>query len=204
MKDLNLYSNPSHFFQGTSKISLTLRFEKHNVMNKKRDFEYYINCFTELHTMKKTGKQAPHKALLLLSVIDLVERGIITDCKIPLTNELIQQFKQNTSKLLGESILFQPKITYPFYHLRSEPFWQLIPNDNSNIDKINNYSLTNLRNKIAYARIDEELFDFLKNPNVRAKLRVTLIATYLNNQPTLADNLSIAIIAFSYLTSIVA
>lgn len=173
-------------------------------MNKKKDFEYYKDCFSELHTMKKTGKQAPHKALLLLSVIDLVERGIITNCKIPLTNDLVGQFKQNTSKLLGDSVLFQPKITYPYYHLRSEPFWQLVPNDNCNIDKISNYSLSNLQRNIAYAHIDEELFKLLKDPNVRAKLRVTLIATYLNNQPTLADNLSIAFLAFSYLTSLVA
>lgn len=169
-----------------------------------KDLEYYKDCFSSLHTMKKKGKQAPHKALLLLSVIDLIERGIITDYKIPLSNELVKQFKQNTSKLLGESILFQPTLNYPFYHMRSEPFWQLVPNTNCEIERISNYSLPNLRKNIAYARMDEELFDLLKNPNVRAKLRVVLISTYLNNQPTLADNLTIALLAFGYLTSLVA
>lgn len=169
-----------------------------------KDFEYYKDCFSSLNTMKKTGKRAPHKALLLLSVIDLIEHGVITDCRIPLSEELVKQFKQNTSKFLGESIMFQPKANYPYYHMRSEPFWQLVTNPNCSIDKITNYSLSSLRGNIAYARIDEELFELLKNQNVRAKLRVILISTYINNQPTLADNLSIALLAFGYLTSLVA
>ena len=41
------------------------------------NLNYYINGFSSLRTMKKLGKSAPHKALLLLSVIDLIERGII-------------------------------------------------------------------------------------------------------------------------------
>jgi len=169
-----------------------------------KDFEYYKDCFSSLHTMKKAGKQAPHKALLLLSIIDLVERDIITDCRIPLSDELVRQFKQNTSKFLGDSIMFRPKANYPYYHMRSEPFWQLVTNPNCHTDKITNYSLSSLRGNIAYARIDEELFELLKNQNVRAKLRVILISTYINNQPTLADNLSIALLAFGYLTSLVA
>ena len=52
--------------------------------------------------------------------------------------------------------------------------------------------------------MDEELFELLKNQNVRAKLRVILISTYINNQPTLADNLTMALLALSYLTSLVA
>ena len=75
-----------------------------------KDLKYYISCFSSLHTMKKMGKPAPHKALLLLSVIELVERGIITDCRVPLSNSLEKQFKHNTTKLLGESVLFQPRL----------------------------------------------------------------------------------------------
>lgn len=173
-------------------------------MNNKKGIEYYKECFSSLNTMKKTGKKAPHKALLLLSIIDLVEHGIITDCRIPLSDELVRQFKQNTTKLLGTSVLFKPTINYPYFHLRSEPFWQLVPNPNCDISGISNYSLPNLRKNIAYAYIDKELFELLKDTNVRAKLRVTLITTYLNNQPTLADNLPMILLAFNCLTAMVA
>lgn len=173
-------------------------------MKGNKDFEYYKDCFSSLHTMKKAGKQAPHKALLLLSVIDLVERGIITDNHISLSEELIKQFKLNTKRFLGNSVLFNPSVNYPYYHLQSEPFWLLISKSNCPIDGITNYSLANLRKNIAYAHMDEELFNLLKDSNVRAKFRVVLITKYLNDQPTLADNLSMMILALGYLTSLVA
>ena len=169
-----------------------------------KDLEYYKDCFSSLNTMKKCGKPAPHKALLLLSIIDLIERGVITDCRVPLSDDLVRQFKRNTSALLGESKLFQPIANYPYYHMKSEPFWQLVANPNCQIDKISNYSLPNLRANIAYARIDEELFNLLQNPNVRAKLRVTLITKYLDNQPTLADNLPLILLTLSYIAPLIA
>ena len=169
-----------------------------------KDLNYYIDCFSSLNTMKKCGKPAPHKALLLLSVIDLVERGVITDCRIPLSDELIRQFKRNTSVFLGESKLFQPVASYPYYHMKSELFWQLVANPNCQIDKISNYSVQNLRTNIAYARMEQELFDLLQNPNVRAKLRVTLIAKYLDNQPTLTDNLPLILFTFGTFATLIA
>ncbi len=168
------------------------------------DLNHYINCFSSLHTMKKLGKPAPHKALMLLSVIDLVERGIITDCRVPLSDSLEKQFKHNNTKLLGESILFQPRISYPYYHMRSEPFWQLVSHTGGQVQDISNYSISNLRKNIAYARIDEELFELLKNPNVRAKLRVVLISTYLDNPPTLVAPLPAILISMGYITPLIA
>lgn len=53
-----------------------------------KDINYYIQCFSALNTMKMQGKPAPHKALLLLSVIDLVEQGYITDSNIQLSDIL--------------------------------------------------------------------------------------------------------------------
>ena len=113
--------------------------------------------------MRKCGKPAPHKALLLLSVIDLVERGVINDCRVTLSDALIQQFKSNTTKLLGESILFQPKISYPFFHMRSEPFWELVSPRDGKVEDVPSYSLSTLKQNIAYARIDSELFELMKN-----------------------------------------
>lgn len=50
--------------------------------------------------------------------------GVITDSRVPLSDDLVRQFKHNTSALLGESKLFQPVANYPYYHMKSEPFWQ--------------------------------------------------------------------------------
>lgn len=114
-----------------------------------KDLEYYIDCFSSLNTMKKSGRPAPHKALLLLSVIDLIERGVITNCRVPLSDDLVRQFKRNTSALLGESKLFKPVANYPYYHMRSEPFWELVSHSDEPVEEIGNYSITNLRKHIA-------------------------------------------------------
>jgi putative restriction endonuclease len=88
--------------------------------------------------------------------------------------------------------------------MSSETFWQLVYSNGGQVQGISNYSMSNLREKIAYARIDSELFELLKNPNVIAKLRVVLISTYLDNQPTLADTLTTILFSFGYLTTLIA
>ncbi|MDE7496753.1 MAG: hypothetical protein K2M67_07885 [Muribaculaceae bacterium] len=93
-------------------------------MNK--DFTYYRECFEHLHTNVSKGRPAPHKPLLLLSVMDLIERGVITSSRISLSEQLINAFNLNASKYLGHSLIFRPEICKPFYHLNHEPFWNLI------------------------------------------------------------------------------
>ena len=44
-----------------------------------------------------------------------------------------------------------------------------------------------MRSHYKFAEIDEELFQLLKNENVRAQFRLLLIGTYLVNQPIEID-----------------
>ena len=132
--------------------------------------------------MKMQGKPAPHKALLLLSVMDLVEQGIITDSKILLSDILEERFKFHAARYMGNSFIYDPKINYPYYHLRSEPFWELVSTTGDPVPAISNYSTNNLKKHIAYARIDTELIQLLKDYNKRALLRAILITKYLAPQ----------------------
>ena len=132
--------------------------------------------------MKMQGKPAPHKALLLLSVMDLVEQGIITDSKILLSDILEERFKFHAARYMGNSFIYDPKINYPYYHLRSEPFWDLVSTTGTPVPAISNYSTNNLKKHIAYARIDTELIQLLKDYNKRALLRAILITKYLAPQ----------------------
>lgn len=147
-----------------------------------KDLNYYIKCFSALNTMKMQGKPAPHKALLLLSVIDLVEQGFITDSNIQLSDILEERFKYYASQYVGNNSAYDPKINYPFYHLRSEPFWELVSTTGNPVPAISNYSTNNLKKHIAYARIDTELIQLLKDYNKRALLRAILITKYLAPQ----------------------
>lgn len=144
-----------------------------------KDLSYYISCFSTLHTMKIQEKPSPHKALLLLSVIDLVEQGVITDSCIPLSDILEKQFKHNSISYLGDSSTYDPKINYPYYHMQSEPFWELVSTTTTPVSDISNYSISNIKKHIAYARIDMELQQLLKASNARTILRAVLISKYI-------------------------
>ena len=89
--------------------------------------DQYIGYFATLHTNTQKGVKAPHKAIMLLSVIDLVEYGVITSNQIEFSERLEQQFQHNWSRYVGQSDVFQPRVGTPFWHLNNEPFWRLVP-----------------------------------------------------------------------------
>lgn len=49
------------------------------------ELRHYIDAFSSLHTAKVKGRKAPHKAVLLLAIIDLIEEEVIlgqAPCKV--------------------------------------------------------------------------------------------------------------------------
>lgn len=160
-----------------------------------KDIEYYESLFKTLHTNVYKGKSAPHKAMLLLSIFDLIEDGTIYDSHIQLTDELEQTYKKLWEKLLDKSLLFSPDVYKPYYHMDYEQFWRLIPVDEKcNVGSVVSmskedprYTKNWMRSHYKFAEIDEELFQLLKNENVRAQFRLLLIVTYLVNQPIEID-----------------
>lgn len=168
-------------------------------MNRLTDF---IEALTNLHTAKVKGHKAPHKAILLLSIIDLVECGAIRYPQIELTDELVERFNYTWKRYLGNSSIFSPDITKPYFHMQHEPFWKLVekydmdamlvaedePWSKDKSEKktlpTGSYSVKSMRNAFEFAEIDETLFKLMQNADARAMFRVLLINTYLSNQPT--------------------
>jgi putative restriction endonuclease len=158
------------------------------------DLSYYQKCFSTLHTAKSKGFFAPHKPLLLLSIIDLIESGLICSNRIELNDTLVATFKSNVTKYIGRSAIFDPNIGQPFYHLLHEPFWHLSPAPDSEEEKIAttsqngkkkvNYSISSLRANYRYALIDPELFYLLQDNEARSELRKTLTDKYISTQPS--------------------
>ena len=144
----------------------------------------YINHLINLHTNTQKGVKAPHKAVMLLSVIDLVEYGVIDSNRIEFSVRLEQQFQHNWSRYVGQSDVFQPRVGTPFWHLNNEPFWRLVSYEGGD-EAIaihlqgNPYAPGTTRKLIRYAEIEKELFELLQDETNRAKLRTTLIKNYL-------------------------
>lgn len=154
-----------------------------NLISKlERNYELadYIDLFSNLHTNKQHGKSSPHKAIMLLSVIDLISSQHITTNEIIYNEELEKCFLKNWKRYVTEVSIFKPKAGTPFWHLNSEPFWQLIPYEGGymtivKLQKGNPYSAGTIRKYIKYAVIDKELFLLLRDSSNREKLKQALI-----------------------------
>lgn len=160
-------------------------------------YKYYEQAFASLHTNTQKGKPAPHKAFLLLAVIDLIEEGKIYCNQVELTEDLEHRYNMLWKKLLGKSLLFSPDIYKPYFHMGHEPFWRLVPAEGVELHGVvePRYSKSWIRENYRYAVLDEDLFRLLQDATVRAQLRVILISNYLTNQPveipmSLAVNIS--------------
>ena len=89
-------------------------------------------------------------------------------------------------------------ISLPFFHLRNEPenFWRLIALPDKE-DDLNNpkrtevirKSVTELRKTIYGAKLNDELYKLIKEPNTRKKLRDLIIDTYFSDtvKPIIAE-----------------
>ena len=142
----------------------------------------YSDYFSNLRTAEKLGLPAPHKALLLLSVIELVETGVITGNRIELSEQLERTFLKLWKRYVGTSVVFQAKVATPFWHLQNEPFWNLYLNDGKDLSTVTSpYSVARLREN-TYAIIDQELLELMQEEDSRPILRVLLISQYLQEQ----------------------
>lgn len=154
-----------------------------------KDIAYYEQLFAQLNVNKMGGQVAPHKPILLLAIMDLVECEMIMLPQIELREALIAAFKWNWVRQVQKDIRFKPVIGTPFYHMSGEPFWKLVPKDPSYAPNTTN--ITTLREHYEYAEIDSELFVLMLDAAARQRLRKVLIETYLNNHnQTDNENLS--------------
>ena len=92
----------------------------------------YITRFGRLHTDKnknrwnqRTTFRAPHKPLVLLSVLDRVSEGAIQSNLIEFDGELIDLF--NIYWRIVDPPSQRGIIGMPLWHLQSDGFWQLLP-----------------------------------------------------------------------------
>jgi putative restriction endonuclease len=131
--------------------------------------------------VKDMGK-APHKPILLLSIIQLIAKGIINSNRIFITADLLLSFKQNWNQLVETN--HTRNFSLPFFHLRSEPFWYLAAKYGKEIETTGSKSIKsfkNLEDTIAFAEIDRDLFFLLQETQNRLWFESLLLDNYFPN-----------------------
>ena len=139
---------------------------------------YYVHCFTHLKRDRKNGG-APHKPVLLLSIIQLFERNLFLNNQICVIPELVSSFKVIWSKLVVTN--HYPIFALPYYHMGSEPFWRLVANAGCEKwveSKSSMRSFSNLTTAVKYALIDKDLSDLLLQQESRDVLKASILDKY--------------------------
>lgn len=139
----------------------------------------YIQKWCRLRTDRSRGI-APHKPVLLLTVLDGIEQGIITTNRVVISAELVALFMETWTMIVKEGP-YEPRFALPFFHLRSEGFWKLVPYPGmapaiTSSGSIRSFS--NLKETIAWAEIAPELFELMLHPESRETLRKALLDFY--------------------------
>lgn len=138
----------------------------------------YLLAFKKLRIDRAHGP-APHKPILLLSILQAVQSLIIDQNRIYITPEIVSLFTANWSSLVVTN--HYCRFFLPFYHLSSESFWKLVPKpgyESLLSLKSSIKSFSGLNAAVEYAQIDEELFLLMKNPVSNAILKEFLLDEY--------------------------
>lgn len=142
----------------------------------------YVEIFRYLSTGVQNGKKLPHKAVLLLSILTLVENETITENKIHLDKIIANTFASTWGDYLHNSKI--PSVWIPFWYMKSESFWHFKALADEDILQnllcfAGHPSVGQMRGVIRYAYVDEQLFSLMQDREERLKLKKALIETYL-------------------------
>lgn len=144
-------------------------------------WDVWLDRLYNLRREKRGSHERPHKPVLLLSIIDLLDRGLIRDNVVTLTDELIATFKRYFAVVRKSND--QPTIQNPFFHLSGDGFWYLIARPGGQAVYQTGAtsgapSIAQLRQRATHASFDPELWSLIATPFSRHQVREALIARY--------------------------
>jgi putative restriction endonuclease len=90
--------------------------------------DQWLTCLANLNVNRSQSDPAPHKPLLLLSILTRLDEGEPLPQLLTLTPELAFRF-QTLWSVVAHRRTQRPDIRLPFYHLQSEGTWSSLAAD---------------------------------------------------------------------------
>lgn len=144
----------------------------------------YVEAFENLKPNEKYGRKTPHKAVLLLTIIEMCEFDEICSNEIRYNQQLIDTFYKIWKRTLPDDDSLFVDAYFPFWTMQNEDFWHLIPfrgkEDNLNLLKERQIrpSESKIKECVDYAELDEDLFFLMTLPSGRSSLKRALLENY--------------------------
>lgn len=144
----------------------------------------------KLRVDRSHGQPAPHKPVLLLSLLQAFRAGWQQGSFVAITPELVALFKSNWNALVHTK--HECKFYLPFFHLQSSGFWQLQPSQQyallpQSIPQTIPKSIHSLPQLLAFvegAQLNEELYHLMKEPATNQALELFLLDEYFPHRAT--------------------
>ncbi len=142
----------------------------------------YLHAFGHLHRNKGL---APHKPVLLLSILDEIGRGHITDNEIVLTTELVAAFREYWQVLPLPPGNWLERIYLPYRYLIQDGFWELIKDGEALTGREvgEPHSIPDARTRIHFARFAPDLWELLQDAAARESLHAHLLQVCFGISP---------------------
>lgn len=150
-------------------------------MMNEANWKDWLERLYNLRRDKRGLHERPHKPVLLLSIIELLDRNQIPENQVAITDDLIATFKRLFEVVRQPTD--QPTIQNPLFHLSSDGFWNLEPKTRGDViyrvgEASGSPSLGELRRRVSFGRFDSELWELLHNRQSRQEIRESLIDRY--------------------------
>jgi putative restriction endonuclease len=139
----------------------------------------YMDQLTAMRMNRQNGHISPHKAIMMLAVIDLIASGETDGNRIVYGPELLEHFRRYFDVVKNPADSFTPIL--PFFHLRSSPFWhhRPVPGQEAVCAALSDPGgPRKLQAVVEYAFLDDQLFALLQQPGIRQEMREALICRY--------------------------
>lgn len=151
-------------------------------MATEKTWQQWLGRLYNLRRDKRGSHERPHKPVLLLSILDLLDRGHLKSNHIALTPELVKTFRRYfTVVRRGDD---QPSIENPFYFLSGDGFWNLRKPGSAPLYTPGSVAgppgMASLRS--AAGQFDPALWGLMQDPPSRTLLRDALVARYFPDQ----------------------
>ena len=144
---------------------------------------HYRLAITAIRQNRVKTHKRPHKLVLLLAVLNLINEKKITENKIYLNGVLEAEFERLFRLNATNDDMAQ--IAPPFFHLKSSKFWH----HKVKPERIDEYTklttgggwTSTIHKFIEYAYFDDDFFQLLLNPEIRHRFSELLIIKLENS-----------------------
>src|SRR5690606_34682459 len=126
----------------------------------------------------------PHKLIMLLAVLDLLDQGQLKDNHIYFDDALINNFEKYYRVYANDDDWCQPGP--PFFHLRSSSFWKHKVKEGKeaayNALTTSGGGVKRIQDNIEYAYFDDHIFSLLVNERLRRELQKFIYSLLIINE----------------------